>query len=121
MTIELKDKLHLGKVLTEGASAMPPMFAALSDPIRMRAVAALLKSEGEGNELIAFSDLRLALGNIESNKLTYHLRKLQEAGFIRNITQLPTGKDENRSILQRSFYKTTALVGIVLRWWLGNS
>ena len=110
------EKFQLSGLLEE-TGVLTMVFGALHSQLRTKILSALLRHEATSEKPMAYTELKQSLCDVASNKLSYHLDLLQEAGLIKQLTKLSLeGASEETGY--RSFYKISALTTLVLRPWL---
>lgn len=103
--------------LLEETGVITLVFGALHNQLRAKILSVLLKHEAASEEPMSYTELKQSLRKVASNRLSYHLSILQEAGLIKQLTKLSLD-GASAETNYRSFYKTSALTALVLRPWL---
>jgi len=114
MNTEAVEKLQISKLLLESSGVFSIMREAVNSSIRIKIISTLLRHEASSKDPVAYTELMKQLKDLPSNKLSYHLNLLQEAGLVKQLTKLSL-KDVSEKTGYRSFYKTSALVMLLFR------
>jgi DNA-binding transcriptional ArsR family regulator len=83
-TVQQRRGCRIQKIEEQGIVALSGAFKALGNPVRLRAL-----RQTERGVKVSATKLRAVMPDVKLENLSYHLRRLADAGYIRRAERVP--------------------------------